>query len=125
MRVERAERRRAPTSAGGVVIGRDQGAPDRPRPSRDDVEHRVVRVERHVLHQPRDAHARLSRHTTPRSGGSSPLRICSSVDLPVPLRPMSATRSPGSICSDTSSSSGRWPIGVGDVVEGQQGHRSA
>ena len=44
-----------------------------------------------------------------RRARTSPLMICSSVDLPVPFLPMIDTRSPASICSDTSSSSGRWP----------------
>ena len=51
-------------------------------------------------------------HRARRRAGCSPLRICSSVDLPVPLRPMIATRSPGSICSEASSSSGRWPKAI-------------
>ena len=51
----------------------------------------------------------VSRHTVPASGVSSPLTICMKVDLPVPFLPMSARRSPGWICSETSSSRGRWP----------------
>ena len=74
----------------------------------DDVEHRAIGRERHVLHQPRDAKRRLP----PDSAGvgvTSPPMICSSVDLPVPLRPMTQTRSPASICRLASSRSGRWP----------------
>ena len=69
---------------------------------------RAIRRQRHVLHQPRDANARLAQHE-PESGCRSPLRICSSVDLPVPLRPMTAMRSPASTWKAISSSSGRWP----------------
>src|SRR5205085_11628530 len=36
----------------------------------------------------------------------------SSVDLPVPLRPMTQTRSRGSTCRLASASSGRWPYAI-------------
>ena len=52
------------------------------------------------------------RQTVPESGVSSALRIFNSVDLPVPLRPIIDTRSRGSICSATPSSSGRWPKAI-------------
>ncbi len=45
----------------------------------------------------------------PSSGFSRPARIFSSEDLPAPLRPMSAMRSPGSTDSAAPSSSGTWP----------------
>jgi hypothetical protein len=45
----------------------------------------------------------------PSSGFSSPARIFSSEDLPAPLRPISAMRSPGSTASAAPSSSGTWP----------------
>src|SRR5258705_11770367 len=36
----------------------------------------------------------------------------SNVDLPVPLRPITQTRSRGSICKPASASSGRWPYAI-------------
>ena len=89
---------------GRVVIGGHQVL-DVPEPLGDDVEHGMIGGERHVLDEPGDFHAGL-RPDRPASGGRSPLRICSSVDLPVPFRPITQTRSRGSICSDTSSSRG-------------------
>src|SRR5438477_10754058 len=38
--------------------------------------------------------------------------IFSSVDFPVPLRPISATRSLASTCNETLSRSGRWPYAI-------------
>jgi hypothetical protein len=48
-------------------------------------------------------------HTRPSSGFTSPPTTCNSVDLPVPLRPMTQMRSPASISTLASSSSGRYP----------------
>ena len=50
-----------------------------------------------------------ARQTDPASGSSSPDRSRSSVDLPAPLRPMTAMRSPASIVRLAWSSSGRGP----------------
>ena len=74
----------------------------------DDVEHRPVGGKRNVLHQPGHAQARLPPHL-PLSGGSVPASTWSSVDLPVPFRPTTAMRSPGSIWRETESRRGRWP----------------
>ena len=45
----------------------------------------------------------------PPSGGISPEMTFSRLDLPVPFRPMSAMRSPGSMRRSAASKSGRWP----------------
>ena len=94
----RAAARRACSSAPACCVVRPRGAPcgGRRRPARSARRGlrrrrrtRAVRRERHVLLEPGDATPGW-RHTVPASGGSSPLRIWSSVDLPVPLRPMTA-----------------------------------
>src|SRR5262245_7442722 len=50
-----------------------------------------------------------SRQTTPASSGISPAMAFNRLDLPLPLRPMTAMRSPGSIRRSAASRSGRWP----------------
>ena len=47
----------------------------------------------------------------------SPARIWSSVDLPVPFRPMTAIRSPASTCSADFVEQRQVTEGEGDVVE--------
>ena len=76
-------------------------------PFGDDVEDRAVRGQRHVLLEARDRAATAGATPCRRRARISPLRIFSSVDLPVPLRPITDTRSRASICIATSSSSGR------------------
>ena len=56
------------------------------------------------------------RMRSPRSGSISPAMIFSSVDLPEPLRPTSASRSPSPTVSSTSASSGCRPKPKRDVL---------
>ena len=81
-------------------------------PFGDDVEDRAVR--RRAARPARGARcaATAAARPCPNPAAISPLRIFSSVDLPVPLRPMTDTRSRGSICRATSSSSGRCPKAI-------------
>ena len=105
----REQRRRAGVghAVRRVVVARHQFA-QLAEPVGDDVDNRAIGRERNVLREPGDAQSRLN-HTEPRSGRCSPLRICNSVDFPVPFRPTSDTRSPASIWSTASSSNGRCP----------------
>ena len=73
----------------------------------DDVEHRRRGRERHVLLEARDDARRAGARRCRRPAAIAPATILSSVDLPVPLRPMTATRSPGSTWKATRSRSGR------------------
>ena len=64
-----------------------------------------------------------ARCTVPASGSRSPASSLSSVDLPLPLRPTSASRSPDSTCNAASSSRGNAVEGQGYLFQGKNCHR--
>ena len=80
---------------GVVIVGRERG--EVAETFGDDVEDGSAARERHVLHRAarRESPAAATRCRCP--AAASPSRICSSVDLPAPFRPIIAIRSPGSI----------------------------
>ena len=88
---------------GGVDV-RDLLEPgEQPQVLRD----RELRVDRRLLRDPADL-AAVERHV-PDVGSSAPARICSSVVLPAPFGPMTATSSPGAASNETPWSARRAP----------------
>ena len=77
-----------------------------------DVEDRTAVGERHVLIEPGRSHARLASRSCRRPAPARRSRSAAAWTCPLPLRPITATRSPGSICRLASSRSGRWPKAI-------------
>ena len=95
-------RSRPPAARAATGSARRDARAARPRPLRDGAcalrrRRRTPIGARRAGRPARAARSRIDgwRHTVPASGGISPLRIFSSVDLPVPLRPITDTRSRG------------------------------
>ena len=75
----------------------------------DLVEHGPRPDERDVLVEAGDPHAGRAPDRAAHRAATSPAITFSRLDLPEPLRPMSAIRSPASIWRQACSNSGRWP----------------
>ena len=106
--LERARRRVVRDAHRGVVVVRDERAElaeARRRPRRTRVRSPAPGRPGRAARRAAPARARSRR----RRAATSPTTTLSRLDLPEPLRPMSAMRSPGSMRRSARSKSGRWP----------------